>query len=60
MISVKQQETLFMPDQQEFYRRSVLENGVIVWERPSQYGTFTCVTASISMDLERKYGEKFK
>lgn len=35
-----------------FYRRTELVNGKVLWEKPSQYGTFTFVRDSMFEELE--------
>ena len=44
----------------EVYRRNVLEDGRIVWEKPSQYGTFVPMSPTKSGSFERVYGPKDK
>lgn len=60
MIRILKQEEFWIEEKAQFYRRTELENRWVIWEKPSQYGTFTVVLLSDENKLEKIYQEKFK
>lgn len=56
MIKVEKQETFWLNDKGYFIRRTELVNKQIIWERPSQYGTFTNINNVVwCTELEKEY-----
>lgn len=60
MIAILKQERFWIEEKSQFYRRTELVNQMVIWERPSQYGTFTIVLMSDKIKLEDIYLNNIK